>query len=43
MYLLAYVPPLWRRVMDPRVLANVDGDMSRVLTKELAIADGATR
>ncbi len=43
MYLLAYVPPLWRRVMDPRVLANVDGDMSRVLTKELALAEGAKR
>ena len=36
LYLLAYVPPLWRKVMDPLVLANVDGDMSRVLTKELA-------
>ena len=43
MYLLAYVPPLFRRVMDPLVLANVDGDMSRVLTKELALAEGATR
>lgn len=43
MYLLAYVPPLWRRVMDPRVLANVDGDMSKVLTKELAIAEGYGR
>lgn len=43
MYLLAYVPPLWRKVMDPRVLANVDGDMNRVLTKELAIAEGMTR
>ena len=30
MFLLAYVPPLWRRVMDPRVLALVDGDRSRV-------------
>ena len=36
MYLLAYVPPLWRQVMDPLVLANVDGDMSRVLTQDLA-------
>ena len=43
MYLLAYFPPLFRRVMDPRVLANVDGDMSRVLTKELALAEGARR
>jgi len=30
MILLALVPPLWRRVMDPRVLAHVDGDLSRV-------------
>jgi len=29
MLLLAYVPPLWRRVMDPRVLAHYDGDISR--------------
>jgi alkane 1-monooxygenase len=30
MFLLAYLPPLWRRVMDPKVLALVDGDLSRV-------------
>ncbi|MBT8047638.1 MAG: alkane 1-monooxygenase [Xanthomonadales bacterium] len=30
MFLLAYVPPLWRRVMDPKVLALVDGDLNRV-------------
>ncbi|MET8763215.1 fatty acid desaturase [Lentzea sp. NPDC004782] len=29
MILLALVPPLWRRVMDPRVLAHFDGDISR--------------
>ncbi|NUR09898.1 MAG: alkane 1-monooxygenase [Nocardioidaceae bacterium] len=29
MILLALVPPLWRRVMDPRVLEHFDGDMSR--------------
>jgi alkane 1-monooxygenase len=29
MILLALVPPMWRRVMDPRVLAHFDGDMSR--------------
>ena len=29
MILLALVPPLWRRVMDPRVLAHYDGDMTR--------------
>lgn len=43
MYLLAYVPPLWRKVMDPLVLANVDGDMSKVLTKDLALAEGVKR
>jgi alkane 1-monooxygenase len=30
MILLALVPPAWRRVMDPRVLAHVDGDLARV-------------
>jgi alkane 1-monooxygenase len=30
MFLLSYVPPLWRRVMDPRVLGWVDGDLNRV-------------
>lgn len=30
MFLLAYVPPLWFRVMDPRVLGLVDGDLDRV-------------
>jgi alkane 1-monooxygenase len=29
MILLAMVPPLWRRVMDPRVLAHFDGDITR--------------
>ncbi|MEU0402140.1 alkane 1-monooxygenase [Streptomyces sp. NPDC006197] len=29
MIVLAYVPPLWRRVMDPRVLAHYDGDVTR--------------
>jgi alkane 1-monooxygenase len=32
MFLLSYLPPLWRLVMDPRVLALVDGDVSRVNT-----------
>ena len=26
MVLLALFPPLWRRVMDPRVLAHYNGD-----------------
>lgn len=30
MFLLAYVPPLWFRIMDPRLVAAVDGDASRV-------------
>ncbi|MBB4688130.1 fatty acid desaturase [Amycolatopsis jiangsuensis] len=29
MIVLALVPPLWRRVMDPRVLAHFDGDLAR--------------
>ena len=29
MILLALVPPLWRRVMDPRVAAHYDGDLRR--------------
>lgn len=27
---LALVPPLWRKVMDPRLLAHYDGDLSKV-------------
>jgi alkane 1-monooxygenase len=30
MFLLSYIPPLWRRVMDPRVLEWVEGDLDRV-------------
>ena len=30
MIVLALVPPLWRRVMDPRVLAHADGDITLV-------------
>ena len=29
MILLALFPPLWRRVMDPRVVAHYDGDVTR--------------
>jgi alkane 1-monooxygenase len=29
MILLTLVPPLWRRVMDPRVLAHYEGDVTR--------------
>jgi alkane 1-monooxygenase len=28
--MLSYVPPLWRKIMDPKVLALVDGDLRRV-------------
>ncbi|MGW7103833.1 alkane 1-monooxygenase [Streptomyces sp. NPDC054838] len=30
MIVLAFCPPLWRHVMDPRVLAEAGGDLSRV-------------
>jgi alkane 1-monooxygenase len=29
MIVLAYVTPLWRRVMDPKVLAHYEGDVTR--------------
>ena len=29
MIVLAYVTPVWRRVMDPRVIAHYDGDVTR--------------
>ncbi len=29
MIVLAMVPPLWRRVMDPRVLAHYGGDVTK--------------
>ncbi|TAM88793.1 MAG: alkane 1-monooxygenase [Jatrophihabitans sp.] len=29
MIVLAYLPPLWRRVMDKRVVAHFDGDLTR--------------
>jgi alkane 1-monooxygenase len=30
MFMLALAPPLWRRVMDPRVIAHAGGNMERV-------------
>lgn len=36
MFMLAYVPFLWRRVMDPRVLELVDGDIDRVNTGQVS-------
>jgi alkane 1-monooxygenase len=30
MFLVAYVPPLWRRIMDPRLVRAVDGEASRI-------------
>ncbi|WP_228535987.1 alkane 1-monooxygenase [Nocardia sp. BSTN01] len=32
MIVLALIPPLWRKVMDPRLLAHYDGDMTLVNT-----------
>ena len=29
MIILALVPPLWRKMMDPRVLAHYDDDITR--------------
>jgi alkane 1-monooxygenase len=29
MYVLAFIPPIWFRVMDPKVAAYYDGDLSR--------------
>jgi alkane 1-monooxygenase len=29
MILLAVIPPLWRRVMDPRVVEHYEGDLHR--------------
>lgn len=34
MFMIAYVPPLFYKIMNPRVLKNVGGDMERVLTKD---------
>jgi alkane 1-monooxygenase len=30
MFILALIPPLWRKVMDPRVIAHAGGNMERV-------------
>lgn len=30
MFLMAYLPPLWFRVMDPKVLAWANGDLDKV-------------
>jgi len=30
MFLVAYCPPLWRRIMDPRLVRAVDGDAARI-------------
>ena len=41
MIVLAIVPAVWRRVMDPRVLAHFDGDLSRanLISADLSGAD----
>ncbi|MGH8445886.1 MAG: alkane 1-monooxygenase, partial [Solimonas sp.] len=33
MILLAYLPPLWFKIMDPRVVAHYKGDMNRANIK----------
>ena len=30
MFLVAFVPPLWYRIMDPKVLAHADNDIERI-------------
>ena len=30
MFVVAFIPPLWRRGMDPRVLAHAGGDRSKI-------------
>ena len=30
MFLACYIPPIWFRLMDPRVVAWADGDASRI-------------
>jgi alkane 1-monooxygenase len=30
MFLIAFIPPLWYRIMDPKVLAHADKDISRI-------------
>ena len=37
MFLIGYIPPLFRRVMDPRVLKGVNGDTSRILTQDFVL------
>lgn len=35
MFLVAYIPPLWRMIMHPRLMAHVDNDLSRVNTGQM--------
>ena len=51
MFLLAYIPPLWFRVMDPRVVKAVHGDVERInflpsqrqaLMKRFALSPGSS-
>lgn len=34
MFLIGYIPPLFRKVMDPLVIKNANGDMNKVLTED---------
>ena len=38
---LTYFPPLWRKVMDHRVLEHYDGDITRVNVQPAAAREGA--
>jgi alkane 1-monooxygenase len=43
MILAALIPPLWRRVMDHRVIAHYEGDVSRMNVQPgVVVAQGAT-
>ena len=43
MILAALVPPLWRRVMDHRVIAHYGGDVSRINVQPgVVVAQGTT-
>ncbi len=43
MFVLAAIPPLWFRTMNPRVLAWADGDMSRINATDAARARFETK
>ena len=42
MFLLAAIPPLWFRVMNPKVMAWANGDLTKVNVYRSASVAGAT-